>query len=173
MIICIESFHKDALQNVLTEVQNQLSKKLDNIRMVQFPSDGPFGHQIRVVDNKRLELQPLPEHLLHMVDRMDFFLNPTNGLNHAINSLDCLILSGSQYKEAALCDDPELLQWILEINSNIPEVTSVFWLVDNSEESPTILNKATSFQAIQLNYDYLDQTAALVVNAIEAKVKHG
>jgi hypothetical protein len=138
MIICIESFHQKALETVLTEVHNQLLSNNFNCRVVQFPSQGPFGHQIRVVEDGRVQLNDIPLHLLRMVDRMDLFLNPTNGLALSKNTKEIILLTESHFKESLLTLDPEMQKWIIEINSNLPTIEHVFWLAEEKESIPPL-----------------------------------
>ena len=134
MIFCIESNHQDYLAGVLELLKDVLLKNGIRARFLSFPSDGPFGHQIRVVETGRYELDTIPDHMLRMVDRMDTFLNPHNGLNHILEEFDCLIMSESQYKEALMTADADLSEWILEINNNIPKTDKIFWLSEHNEK---------------------------------------
>lgn len=172
MIICIESFHPTALDTVLTEVQDQLLSRRINNRIVQFPSQGPFGHQIRVVDDERVDMHEIPFHLLQMVDRMDLFLNPINGLAKNRKSNEILILTESQFKESILTKDIEIQNWVIEINNNIPVAAHLFWL---NKEDESILQHPLFPPTTQLPITptTLSETASRIVDFIVNEVGNG
>lgn len=172
MILCIESNQQEILASVLEVLKEELLQSGINARFITFPSDGPFGHQIRVVETGRYKLEAVPEHMLRMVDRMDTFLNPHNGLNPNLEKLDCLILSESQYKEALTCDDLEQSQWIIEINSNIPPIQKMYWLAEN-DEPLRVPFKMPLLEAIVSSSDTTIAIAHSLAENIMNEVKHG
>lgn len=172
MILCIESNQKAKLAAILETLKMELVHRGLNARFLSFPSDGPFGHQIRVVDTGRYMLEAVPKHMLHMVDRMDTFLNPHNGLNLNLEKLDCLILSESQYKEAITCDDLEQSQWIIEINSIIPPIQKMYWLAEN-DEPLRVPFEMPLFEVIVSSSDTDIAIAHSLAEKILNEVKHG
>ena len=127
-IVYIES--NDALlrDQTTTQVAQKLREDGFRVRVAAFPGDGPFAHQIRVALDQRTEYQELPWHSLQLVDRMDFFFNPNNGLLRNNQKFDFLILSGSHYHELLHTDGETLSAWVLSINGILPPPDFVFWL---------------------------------------------
>jgi hypothetical protein len=136
MLFCIEGFYPEIVPQILDALKGELESRGFNTRIIRFPSEGPFGHQLRISESGRFAYQPIPELLLRMVDRMDAFLNPVNGLMQSLDKLDCLILSESHYKEASSIHDEELRQWVIDINKNVPPVKAIFWLVNEIDTPP-------------------------------------
>lgn len=135
IIVCIES--KDILlrDQIIEAVAQQLRTSDMRVRVASFPGDGPFAHQIRVSLDQRTQYHELPWHGLQLVDRMDFFMNPTNGLISNTNKVDYLLISGSQFLECLQATDDSLGSWILSINAILPQPQWVFW-ISNTEHDP-------------------------------------
>lgn len=172
MLFCIESFHQKELTQILDLLKMKFLEIDLNIRFLDFPSTGPFGHQIRVVESGRYSLSSIPDHMLRMVDRMDAFLNPMNGLNQSLDELDCLILSESQFKEALETDDQEIRKWIIDINNNIPPINAIYWLLEENETDP-VAEGFPHLKTIRINKSNLTETADNLTMMIAAEVKHG
>ena len=171
MLICIESFHQKELDILLPLLKDSLQQEEKNIRFIQFPSAGPFGHQLRVVESGRLEFHQIPDHLFRMVDRMDIFLNPINGVKNSIQPPDLIILSESQYKEALCTQDEETLQWVIEINKIIPSPQKLYWLVAEGESiSPPI--EFPPLIIIRINSENMDETVKKLAENIMNEVSH-
>ena len=172
MIICIESFHKPILSVVLQNVQEQLANQQVNARIAQFPSDGPFGHQVRLLDNGRIQLYHQPAHMLRMVDRMDLFLNPVNGLSKNPGAQDVILLSESQYKECLQAEDPEIQQWIIEINTILPQASKLFWLVEENEILPEQPESIPEIELFVFDAENLPALIKELTKAIAAEVSY-
>ena len=127
-IVCIESNDIPLRDRAVNEVAHKLRTQGMRVRVAAFPGDGPFAHQIRVALDERTQYHDLPWHGLQLVDRMDFFFNPTNGLSQNANKFDYLLISGSHYYENLQTDDDELSSWILSINDVTPQPQLVLWI---------------------------------------------
>jgi len=127
-IVCIESDDIHLRDQTVNAIAQQLRTQGMHVRVAAFPGDGPFAHQIRVALDLRTQYHDLPWHGLQLVDRMDFFFNPTNGLTQSVNIFDYLLISGSHYHEYLQTDDEELSSWILAINAVLPQPHLVLWI---------------------------------------------
>jgi thymidylate kinase len=127
-IVCIESNDLLLRDQTVNEVAHKLRSQGIRVRIAAFPGDGPFAHQIRVALDQRTQYHDLPWHGLYLVDRMDFFFNPTNGLSQNADKFDYLLISGSHYYEYLQSDNEELSSWILSINDVLPQPQLVLWI---------------------------------------------
>jgi thymidylate kinase len=127
-IVCIESDDILLRDQTVNAVAQQLRAQGMHVRVSAFPGDGPFAHQIRVALDQRTQYHDLPWHGLQLVDRMDFFFNPTNGFMRNASKFDYLLVSGSHFHEYLQTDDDELSSWILSINAVLPQPLLVLWI---------------------------------------------
>ena len=172
ILICIESFSSTLLDEIIEELKIRFSQDKLNVRFLSFPSKGPFGHQLRVVEGGRIAFHPRPYHLLHMVDRMDAFLNPLNGISLMDPAFDLILVTGSQFKEALQANDEELQRWIVEINRNFPEPEIIFWLSDKENEQHSAPVGFPPIENILIQREHLTQIAARLYRLILQEVEH-
>lgn len=173
MLICIESFHQKALDSILPMLKDLLHQAGITFRLIQFPSAGPFGHQLRVVESGRLEFHEIPDHLLRMVDRMDIFSNPTNGLEKSPQPPpELIIMTESQYKEAMQAIEKETQHWVMEINSILPPAQKVYWLVKENDSIPQ-LPDFPPVKLIFINLESFEETAQQIADDFVNEVRHG
>jgi thymidylate kinase len=171
MIICIESFHRSHLETILSQVRSELQRMKVRVRFVSFPSDGPFGHQLRVMEMGRVEFNKQAEHLLRMVDRLDWFQNPINGLSASTLNPEHVIITNSQYYECLLAETAEEQKWVLEINDLIPRPAALIWLILPGETAPQ-LTEYSSISTVQIDCESPQSTVTQIINLIQKEQQH-
>jgi hypothetical protein len=171
-IVCIESNDIPLRDRTVNEVAHKLRTQGMYVRVAAFPGDGPFAHQIRVALDQRTQYHTLPWHGLQLVDRMDFFFNPTNGLSKNATKFDYLLISGSHYHEYLQSDNEEMGSWILSINDILPQPHLVLWLT-NTEADQAFYRLVTVFPSARRfvqtpSYDIV----GAICNFLKAEADH-
>lgn len=112
--------------------QNLLHHEV-NSRIYSLPSDGIIGHQLRVIEHGRYELENRPLHAFHLIDRMDLFFNPQFGIQKNGDLFDVIIIIGNFISELELTDrSQEIAEWVREINTILPS-PDVIVVIDCNE----------------------------------------
>ena len=120
-IILIDSPKTKASATFAECLKKNMLHSEKNARIFSFPSDGIIGHQLRVVEQGRYQLDENSYHAFLLIDRMDLFFNPQYGIQKNGSSLEVVIIVGNFLSELQLSGaSSPITAWVESINAILP-----------------------------------------------------
>lgn len=117
-IIHIQSENPELESTFIQFFQDLCSHENLVCKSIHFPSEGPLGHQLKVITTNRIQYQPYPLEALILIDKMDFFLNPLTGISVGQrNNIDILLIIETEINKQDKID----LNWLKEIQNILPQ----------------------------------------------------
>ncbi len=117
-IIHIQSENPELESTFIQFFQDLCSHENLVCKSIRFPSEGPLGHQLKVITTNRIQYHPYPLEALILIDKMDFFLNPLTGISVGQrNNIDILLIIEIKQNKQYKID----LNWLNEIQKILPQ----------------------------------------------------
>lgn len=134
ILIDIEAANARKLDLFTSSLKKYLGQTFNILATFRCPTAGPIGRQLRVIEENRIKMHAYPANALKIIDKMDRFYNPVNGLE-ALSSTKGLILAQNYYLTDLMNpEDAELRDWLHQISSICPRPDIIIWL--ESEDTP-------------------------------------
>ncbi len=150
--IVLEGIDSQVLQEQAESLYSSLRKDRVRVLLTREPSDGPFGSQIRLILDGRLDVDEATLALFFATDRMDH-LNKRGGILERLESGEhviCMRYCLSSFAYQALHSDLKWLRWI-NAECRPPDLT--FFLDTPLDASLESLVKSNSYTADELGQE--------------------
>lgn len=134
-IILIEAQERTQAAEVMGALRQTLAKDNLTVYTTQLPSDGPLGHLLRVANQDRVKFDFFAGTALSVIDGMDYFFNPANGIVKNNQEVNVILIEGFCVRTfAKINQDQSKIEWFSTIFSIWPEPQAIIHIAEEQSQ---------------------------------------